>query len=44
MGKPAIFKVQLVGLTKDDIVYDRLFSVHPDVTIKNVFKTDLIII
>jgi transcriptional regulator GlxA family with amidase domain len=44
MGKPSIFTVQLVALTKDDQVYERSFTVHPDVTIKNVLKTDLIII
>ncbi|HUS01175.1 MAG TPA: helix-turn-helix domain-containing protein [Chitinophagaceae bacterium] len=43
-GSPAMFKVQLVGLTKDDQVYERLFTVHPDVIIKHPFKTDLIII
>jgi len=44
MGKPAQFKVQLVGIDTETRVYDRLFSVCPDVTIKDVRKTDLIII
>lgn len=44
MGKQPLFHVQLVGLTKDMHVYDRLFRVSPDVTIKEVTKTDLIII
>lgn len=44
LGKPALFNVQLVGLTKDAQVYDRLFSVAPDVTIKDAGKSDLIII
>lgn len=44
MGKEPLFKVQLVGLTKDEQVYDRLFRVSPDTTIRQVAKTDLIII
>lgn len=43
-GRPALFKVQLVGLTREAQVYDRLFSVRPDATIESVRKTDLIII
>lgn len=44
MDKPPMFKVQLVGLNKDVRVYDKLFSVKPDVSIDAVDKTDLIII
>ena len=43
-GRPPLFKVQLVGLSSDAHVYDRLFSVVPDLTIGKVQKTDLIII
>jgi transcriptional regulator GlxA family with amidase domain len=43
-GKSPLFNVQLVGLTKEVQVYDRLFRVSPDVEIENVPKTDLIII
>ena len=43
-GKPPIFTLQLVGATKDARVYDRLFRVSPDAEIKQVQKTDLIII
>src|SRR5687768_9104808 len=43
-GRAPLFNVQLVGLNNDDKVYERLFTVHPDVTIKDDFKTDLIII
>jgi transcriptional regulator GlxA family with amidase domain len=43
-GKPRLFNVQLVGLTKDPQVYDRFFSVVPDATIKDALKSDLIII
>ena len=44
MEKPPMFTVQLVGLTKDDQVYEKLFTVRPDVDIKKLNKTDLIII
>lgn len=44
MGKPPAFNVQLVGLTKEAQVYNRLFNVYPDLVIDNVSKTDLIII
>jgi len=44
MGRHPLFKVQLVGLTKDTQVYDRLFRVSPDITTGEVTKTDLIII
>jgi transcriptional regulator GlxA family with amidase domain len=43
-GRSPVFKVQLVGLTNEPQVYDRLFTVCPDATIKDVPKTDLIII
>jgi len=36
--------VQLVGLTKEPQIYDRLFTVSPDRVITDKFKTDLIII
>ncbi len=44
MGKEPLFTVRLVGLSKDSQVYDRFFSVTPDVSISDVSKTDLIII
>jgi transcriptional regulator GlxA family with amidase domain len=44
MGKRPLFTVQLVGLTKEVQVYDRLFTVRPDLAIADVNKTDLIII
>src|SRR5208337_4276545 len=43
-GRPALFDVQLVGLTEEAQVYDRLFSVRPDVIVDKVKKTDLIIV
>lgn len=43
-GKQPLFKVQLIGLTKEAEVYQRLFRVTPDLTINDAVKTDLIII
>jgi len=43
-GKQPLFKVQLIGLTKEAEVYQRLFRVTPDLTINDEVKTDLIII
>src|SRR5258708_7664802 len=44
IGRPALFRVQLVGMTKEIRVYDKFFSVSPDCSIKDVRKTDLIIV
>jgi transcriptional regulator GlxA family with amidase domain len=44
MGKPPIFKVQLVGFKKETSMYKGLFRISPDVLIDEVEKTDLIII
>lgn len=44
MGKKPMFKVQLVGLNHETQVYDTFFKVTPDLTIKDKFSTDLIII
>lgn len=44
LGKPAQFKVQLVGLDKDVKVHGGMFSVHADLLLHEVEKTDLIII
>jgi transcriptional regulator GlxA family with amidase domain len=44
MGKPPLFQVQLVGLTCETQVYQRLFRVTPDLSIDEVRRTDLIII
>ena len=43
-GKPALFKVQLVGLTKQVKLTNGQFSVHTDALLNDVKKTDLIII
>jgi transcriptional regulator GlxA family with amidase domain len=43
-GKPPLFNVQLVGLSKDVRLADGIFSIHTDVTLKNAKQPDLIII
>ena len=43
-GKQPLFTVQLVGLSGEPQVYDRLFTVAPETTLEKVRKTDLIII
>lgn len=43
-GKPILFTVQLVGLTKEIKLNASLFSVHTDKLLKDVKKTDLIFI
>ena len=44
MGEPALFDVQLVGLTKEVPVYNGMYNVYTDVLVKDLPKTDLIII
>ncbi len=43
-GQPALFNVQLVGLTREVKLINGSFSVHADVLINEVEHTDLIII
>lgn len=43
-GKPALFKVQLVGLSKEIKLNNSMFSVHTDLLLSEVKKTDLIFI
>lgn len=38
------FKIDLVGLSKEPVVYQGLFSVQPTATIDEISKTDLIIV
>jgi transcriptional regulator GlxA family with amidase domain len=38
------FKIDLVGLTKEPVLYQNLFSIHPTKTIDEVDNTDLIIV
>jgi transcriptional regulator GlxA family with amidase domain len=44
MGTPPLFKVELVGLTRETLLAGGLYTIHTDRTIKEVSKTDLIII
>ena len=43
-GKPPLFDVHLVGLTKEVRLHDDLFSVHADSLIQDVRATDLILV
>jgi transcriptional regulator GlxA family with amidase domain len=43
-GKPPMFDVKLVGLTSEPQTYEGLFSVRPHATIRDVQRTDLIVI
>jgi transcriptional regulator GlxA family with amidase domain len=43
-GRPPLFSIQLVGLQKQNRMKKGLFSIHPDVLINEIDKTDLIII
>jgi len=43
-GKKQIFKVQLVGIKKEIKLNNGLYTIHPEVLIKDLKKTDLIII
>lgn len=42
--KEDLFKIDLVGLTKEPVLYQGLFSVQPTATIHEISKTDLILI
>ncbi len=44
MGKPPLFKVQLVSISKEISQRNGMFTITPDVLIDDVKKTDLIII
>lgn len=44
MGKPPLLKVQLVGLTNETQLNNGMYTIRPDALIKDVKKTDLIII
>ncbi|MEJ0055992.1 MAG: helix-turn-helix domain-containing protein [Bacteroidota bacterium] len=43
-GQPPLFKIQLVGFTKDVGLDGGVFSVHPDLLVDEVQQNDLIII
>ena len=43
-GKPPVFNIKLVGLKKEIKLHDSSFSVHTDLLLSEVEKTDLIFI
>ena len=43
-GRPPAFKLQLAGLTRAVKLHNGVFTVHADFLIKDIRKTDLIII
>ncbi len=43
-GKPPLFNVQLIGLTREVKLSEGLFSVHVDATLKTAKKSDLVIV
>ncbi|MDB5016112.1 MAG: cdhR 1 [Mucilaginibacter sp.] len=43
-GKRPLFKIQLVGLSKETALYDGLFNIRPEILLDEVGKTDLIVI
>ncbi len=43
-GMAPCYNIKLVGLSKETQLYDGLFSIHPNVTIDQVKKTDLIVV
>lgn len=44
MGKPPLFAVELVGLSKDTPLIHGMYTIHTDRVISDVKKTDLVII
>ncbi len=44
MGKPPLFKIQLVGVSRETRLASGLFTINPDVLIGDVTRTNLIVI
>jgi transcriptional regulator GlxA family with amidase domain len=44
LGRPPLFTIELVGIARDNSQRNGLFSIRPDKLVKEVTKTDLIII
>jgi transcriptional regulator GlxA family with amidase domain len=44
MGRPPVFRIQLVGLSKETVQRNGLYTVNPDCLIGDIKKTDLIIV
>jgi len=43
-GKSPLFKVQIAGTTKEIKLDNGIYTIHPDIELRNVKKTDLVII
>ena len=43
-GKPVMFKLQLVGLTKEVKLHDGMYTVHTDKLLQEVEQTDIVLI
>src|SRR6476469_86334 len=43
-GKPIFYKVEIVGVENKTILNNGLYNIHTDKTIKDIAKTDLIVI
>jgi len=43
-GKKPFFKIQLVGLSSENILYNGLFAIRPEVLVQDAAKADLVII
>src|SRR5665213_318806 len=43
-NKPPLFKVEIAGITKEIKLNNGIYTIHPDIEIKNLKKTGLIII
>jgi transcriptional regulator GlxA family with amidase domain len=44
VGRQPVFDVQMVGLSKDVKVHNGMFSVHPDILLNELEKSDMVII
>ncbi len=44
IGRPPIFQVQLAGLTKEMTLHEGAFTIHTDILLSDLVKTDLIIV
>jgi len=44
MGRPPVFRIQLVGLSKETVQRNGLYTVSPDCLVSDIKQTDLIIV
>ncbi|MDR3713377.1 MAG: helix-turn-helix domain-containing protein [Puia sp.] len=44
IGRPALFKVQLVGISKETKLNNGLYTINPDILTKDLARTDLVIV